>query len=445
MKNTKNLYQKYNTQGSLLVISSYPEPGSIYGAKKDALAGFTKNRLLPLSKRLKTQKGKVVVLSDYSNKPNIYQDKNILVIRCYKRNTPLSFIKMLGVISKFTQVKNILIEFEFATFGAIFTTVFFPIFLSLLKALGKNTTIELHQVLTDLSNLSGHIGHTKNSFRTTIFNTGLKLFYKSLLILSNNVLVLEQELKNRLDALLPTNKVAVLPHGVDKQVKRISKKTARYILNISKKDFVVLNFGFVTWYKGTDLLIKAFSQQELKSQKNMQLIVAGGESFNQKDKPHYQKFYQKTKSIALQNKNINITGFVDEKQIPLYFAAADLVVLPYRTFMSSSGPLSLTLSYKKPFILSNPLKEYLKSPDINQAMEKLGLEPQDILFAVNTKAIAQKIKLAKKAHNLKKFKSLATSLSHSRSYNNLSFKQVELIDHKPQPKNFNILLPTFTK
>ena len=40
--------------------------------------------------------------------------------------------------------------------------------------------------------------------------------------------------------------------------------------------------------------------------------------------------------------------------------SADLVVLPYRGFMGSSGSLSQALSYGKPFMVSSKMQEILR-------------------------------------------------------------------------------------
>jgi len=69
----------------------------------------------------------------------------------------------------------------------------------------------------------------------------------------------------------------------------------------------------------------------------------------------------------------NRFGFLDEKDLPVYFGAADLVVLPYRTFMSSSGPLSLAQAMGKPFILSEEAARVLKTQDFK---ESFGLRIQ---------------------------------------------------------------------
>ena len=107
-----------------------------------------------------------------------------------------------------------------------------------------------------------------------------------------------------------------------------------------------------------------------KANKNINFIIAGGPSFTQRNKSHYQKYLKKFSNLP---KNLKITGFVKERQIPLYFSVSDLIILPYRSMISSSGPLSLAFSFEKPMILSNKLKSYLKSKDFNKNLKNIGL------------------------------------------------------------------------
>jgi glycosyltransferase involved in cell wall biosynthesis len=51
---------------------------------------------------------------------------------------------------------------------------------------------------------------------------------------------------------------------------------------------------------------------------------------------------------------IIFTGFLPEYEVPVYFSAADLVVLPYNTpELFASGPLMLAIGYEKPIAVSN--------------------------------------------------------------------------------------------
>jgi len=356
----KYLIEKYNRHDSLIVISSYPEKNTRYSQKVCAVGGFTKNITdnLPCHKIIFTTK------LGYK-KDEVYEEKNSLIYRIFKRNDLGSFIKLFLAIKKFTNVKKVLVQFEFSSFGDIYTTVLFPILLLSLKLLGKKVYFVFHQVIFDLNSLTEYLGWEKNDWRLPYFNFFLKLFYQTNIILSKKIIVLEEEFRQRLWKISDqSQKIAVIPHGVDTNLKIVDKKIARSKLKIENNP-TVLYFGYLTWYKGADLMIEI-----AKANKNYNFIIAGGSSFTQKNKSHYQKYLEKFNDLP---KNLKITGFVKERQIPLYFSASDLVILPYRSMISSSGPLSLAFSFKKPVILSNKLQHYLKSKDFSNSLKTAGL------------------------------------------------------------------------
>lgn len=386
----KYLIEKYNRQDSLIVISSYPEKNARYSQKVCAVGGFTKN----ITDNLPGYK--IIFTTKLGYKKNqVYEEKNSLIYRIFKRNSLFSFIKLFLAIKNFTNVKKVLIQFEFSSFGDIFTTIFFPILLISLKLLGKKVYFVFHQVIFDLNGLTEYLGWEKNDWRLPFFNFFIKLFYKINVTLSEKTVVLEEEFKDRLSKITgQSNKISVIPHGVDTNLKIINQKLARKKLKIENKP-TVLFFGYLTWYKGADLMIEI-----AKVNKNLNFIIAGGPSFTQKNKLHYQKYLKK---FAVLPKNLKVTGFVKERQIPLYFSASDQVILPYRSMISSSGPLSLAFSFEKPTILSHKLKPYLKSRDFENSFLKTQLEEKSLFrdfkknkkISLNNKLIAQLIQFSK--------------------------------------------------
>lgn len=352
----RKLFANYNQPNTLVVVSSYPPKGEVHGEGVGGLASFSKNTLKHL---LPLWQSKIVVLAEcFNGKREVYEDEGILVIRCWNRNSLTLYLDLLKEIVRFSRVNTIKIQFEFSIFGDLLVTGFFPLFLFLLRILGKETCLVIHQVLTDLKSLSGHLGIKEKSFKLSFFSKLNCLYYCLLSLSTKTIVVLEEEFKKRLKAIgIKSEKIVTIPHGVDCSLAAFETKLAKKTLNISNDEFVVLVFGFLTWYKGSDLAVEAFkkSLRKLKAQK-LRLVLAGGESVTQNHRFHYQEYLRKLYSSAAKTPQILITGFVPESRIKTYFSAADLVLLPYRTFMSSSGVLSLTLSYLKPFLVSSALK-----------------------------------------------------------------------------------------
>ena len=280
MKLSKKLVNQYNNPDSLLVITSYPQAGQKYAQNQDAVASFAKNRIYALKSQIT---GKTIVLADFDIKPSVSEEDNVLVIRCFKKDRPATLTHLLKNAGRFNLVKSILVEFEFAMFGGVRITAIMPLIFSLLRLMGKRVIIELHQVLHDLSLLSGHIGQKKGSLKNRFFSAGLNAFYFALGLIADELIVLEPALKEQLEKITGRNNVAVIPHGVDR-LKSVSPSQARLELRIVTDQFAILSFGFITWYKGSDFLVKTFANSKPLKNKDIMLILAGGPSFNQKNK-----------------------------------------------------------------------------------------------------------------------------------------------------------------
>ena len=105
--------------------------------------------------------------------------------------------------------------------------------------------------------------------------------------------------------------------------------------------------------------------------------------------------------------------------MPLYFESADLVVLPYRTLMSSSGPLSLAYSFSKPVILSSPLEELLLTKDMPETMQEAGITSEDLLFPL-TSTFQEKLSALKKDNaKLRQLTAFSKALGEKRSWNEI--------------------------
>jgi len=363
---------------NLAVITSFPQKGVIHDKVVVGIASYTKNTLLALKKYNPSLK--ITVFAEIlSGKKENYEDNGILVKRVWKRNSFLIFPTLIkNAYSLNKDTKNVLVEFEVAMFGDFFYLLFFPVFLLFLRISGRKTTIVMHQVISDINELSGHI-NLKSGKKALVLNFFISSFYRTILLLASKAIVFDKVLKDKLSKYTDTKKIIVIPHGVEQFKDDVSRHSAREKLKISSNDFVVLYFGFLAWYKGADWLINAFDAKKAK-ENGIKLVMAGGGNPNHLNKKYYQDYLENIK-IVCKEKGIVLTGFVNEEDIPLYFKAADVVVLPYRTLMSSSGPLSIAFSFGKAFITSNALEEIFDTQDLKELLESKGLSKQDLIFS----------------------------------------------------------------
>lgn len=420
------LINLFNQPDSLLIISSYPERGVKYSGSVCAVGGFAKNTVNSVYRYLNRQvkNKKIIILTVTGDREQIYLENGILVCRIFRRNRLSSFFRLLFFLNQFSRIKSAVLEFEFSSFGTTKIVVFFLPLILFLRLKTKHPVIVLHQVVKNLNQLSGHLGWPKNSIVIKIFNAGLRLYYYLLVLLSDKVIVLETGLKKRLTGLTGMRrKITVIPHGVDKFLEKLPRESAKQICGYKNDEIIILFFGYLTWYKGVDILIKAMTGHRLfLNGKKIRLLIAGGESLTQKQKLHYQNYFAGLNRLASRSSDVDLIGFVDEKDFSLYFSAADLVIFPYRSFISSSGPLSLAFSFGKPVLLSRNLSPYFSSPDIVKTLKRYALKKEDLMFPLEKKKIIKKIKNTFNKNIYLKISLFSNRLGNLRNFDNLAAK-----------------------
>lgn len=404
----------------LLVITSYPARGITHGDTTVGIASYAKNTLLSLSSQFKNTK--ITVLCEKLEKTDdAYTEKGIVVKRIWQRNSIITLPKIFWeIIKNHSEADSILIEFEHSMFGSFLYLLPFPLFLIGMKLLRKKIIIVSHQVMPNMHEVGPHI-NIDNSELASFMNLLLGIFYRIMLVTCSKMIVFEEKLKTRLSKYGDTRKIVVIPHGVEQFHDNPTKKEAREKLGISQSSFTVLHFGFIGWYKGTDWIIHAIKELNEKSKegKQVELVIAGGENPNHIGKPYYTKYVQSITKACEEN-GITLTGFVPENKISYYFQAADLVILPYRTFMSASGPFSLAMSFKKPFLLSPKVKDALDTKDVKELLAQVRLREEDVHFTDFNGDMSKKIVRIKRNTKLRtKIAKLAREIAKARSWNRI--------------------------
>ncbi len=117
---------------------------------------------------------------------------------------------------------------------------------------------------------------------------------------------------------------------------------ARSRLGVADAESVALFFGFVREYKGLDLLIEAWDDVRTRH-RGARLLIAGDPSRMSAER------LLELRREADRVGAVHRFAYVPFEDVPDYFAAADVLVLPYRR-ISQSGVLLLSLSVGVPVI-----------------------------------------------------------------------------------------------
>ena len=339
-----------------IVSTFYPSKGGV--------ATYTKYLYDELSKIDQD----IIILSD-KIKDNPKEGKNI--IRCWDHN-PKYIFQVFNQIIK-NKIKVIHIQQELHLFGGKVSAFLLPLLIFLLRSFNKKVIITLHGVVP-LKKVTKEFmkenGYEGNKFITKV---GLNILYSSLCLASNKIIVHEKKLKEYLkDYLVNTKKVVVIGHGINEIKKLIPKDIAKEKLKIDNK-YTFLYFGYITGYKGIELLISAL--KEIK-EKDFNFIIIGSPHPRLKETKKYSEYYNKLKKYFENDKRCKFFGYVPEKDVNYYFRASDCAVFPYSIQMSSSGPMALALANDNLIIASDAFQ---------------GFIPNNLLFKKTSESLIEKI------------------------------------------------------
>ena len=127
--------------------------------------------------------------------------------------------------------------------------------------------------------------------------------------------------------------------------KNMTREQARQLLQIRTKDKVLLFFGFVREYKGLKYLIRAMPAIRERIE-DVRLLIVG--DFGE-DKQNYLDLIE---ANGVGNVTDIYDGYIPDKEVEKYFAACDLVVLPYES-ATQSGIVQIAYGFEKPVVVTD--------------------------------------------------------------------------------------------
>lgn len=140
-------------------------------------------------------------------------------------------------------------------------------------------------------------------------------------------------------------KISIVPHGICLELPRtVSRTQARERLGL-KAEHVLLFFGLVRKYKGLEYLLESF--QKVMDDYDVALVIAG--DFIE-DKARYEKLFDE---LAIREKTHVHARYIKDEEVPVFFAAADIVVQPYVHFKGQSGVVPTAFYYSIPVIATS--------------------------------------------------------------------------------------------
>jgi len=150
-------------------------------------------------------------------------------------------------------------------------------------------------------------------------------------------------------AAIPAARIHVIRHGDHLELvpRIIPVAEARRGLQLDEDAFVVGFFGQIKEVKGLDVLIRAAARAKLKTSRRLHLLIAGRPWRN--DFAPYQSLLDELGLAADTTLHIR---YVADDELPSFYCAADVMVLPYRKIYQS-GVILMAMALKRPVVVSD--------------------------------------------------------------------------------------------
>ncbi|MDH6306793.1 glycosyltransferase involved in cell wall biosynthesis [Parabacteroides sp. PF5-5] len=193
---------------------------------------------------------------------------------------------------------------------------------------------------------------------------------------------MSESVQKDLFALYPDAKSILKPHPLyDHFGEKIDAAKAKEALGLEPNKKTILFFGLIRDYKGLDLLIDAVGMLD----ESYQLVIAG-ESYGS-----FEKYNEQIRHINHPERIKVFNRYISDSEVPLFFSAADVCVLPYRS-ATQSGITSIAYHFELPLLAT-------KTGGLSESIEKPGVGL--MIPEISTASIADTIQLFYKADRAK--------------------------------------------
>lgn len=160
---------------------------------------------------------------------------------------------------------------------------------------------------------------------------------------NSGFVAMSEAVRNDLLSLAPDARHILKPHPLYNHFgERRNQAESRYKLGLDPEKKTLLFFGLIRDYKGLDLLIEAMDRLD----DSYQLLI-GGENYGSFDK------YETSIDQAAYPDNIHaFNRYIGDQEVPLFFSAADVCVLPYKS-ATQSGITSIAYHFDVPLVVTD--------------------------------------------------------------------------------------------
>lgn len=346
------------------VIAPYPPAGTHHGGSS-GVASYTAN----LTRGLAADGLDVTVVAPrLDGDPPEFRDGAVGVRRAF----PLGRRALPAAIRAAAELRPRLVhlQWELFLYGGPSSLV------GLLPALAATRRVDdaplvttMHQVVDPASVDRAYTALHRVSAPALVARAGIAGVQTAITRASDATIVHEEAFRRVLRA------ATVIPHGVELPGPA-DRATARARLGLGD-ELTAMCFGFLAPYKGFEIALEAAAL----AGPAVHLVVAGGE--------HPRLAGRAAggygEALRREHPHATFTGYVPDGDVARWFAAADIVLLPYPRPFSASGVLALALAHGTPVLMSPALARCAGAPSVltaplhpvalGAALQRLAADP----------------------------------------------------------------------
>ncbi len=281
------------------------------------------------------------------------------------RVTTMNIWRGRSILYPFTLLKAIakirphIVHVQFGPHGAVYGGIFgepMIVLLILLRLIGIDTTITLHSTwMTDQveERISGYrrIGRlsilAKAMFR--IFMKFLKIGTKRIQLSTvKNDSLLKQKFIH--EYRFSDSDVDEIPHPCTPVRDRLDSAEALHQLRLDGRS-VILIFGYIRRGKGFEVALKALNK--IKQEIPNVLLLIAGKVQDSDSRAYLLQLKNKSKELGVEEFVRFDSHYILDDEIPVYFSAASLILVPYTESVGASGPIHNYAGYGTPIIAAD--------------------------------------------------------------------------------------------
>jgi len=289
----------------------------------------------------KQKLSELILLTDHctGEEDVVFTEQNckITVKSCWSFNSYTNLYHVNRALKE-TQPDAVLLNIQFMKFGDKKIPAALGLLIPMMcKFMNIPNIVLLHNILEQVD--LDKAGFTKNKILQNAYNFIGTTLTKCILKADLVALTMKKYIgiiENKYEA----NNLVNIPHGTFE----IPEKPQHLP---SSNHMKIMTFGKFGTYKKVEILIEAIEKVRVKTNLNLEVVVAGT------DNPNVPGYLDGVKEAYKHVSNITFTGYVAEEDVPGLFQESTAVVFPYTSTTGSSGVLHQAGSYGKAVIMPN--------------------------------------------------------------------------------------------